>query len=83
MHCILKRDPRAPAHTRSLAIALQSLFYTQKGSKPVHLPPVQAAKLPQLYDVPVHTTKKWVWKCCELLSWLANQVQAICLFECQ
>ena len=26
MHCILRRDPRAPAHTRSLAIVLQSLF---------------------------------------------------------
>ncbi len=25
-HCILRRGPRAPAHTRSLAIALQSLF---------------------------------------------------------
>ena len=30
MHCILRRDPRAPAHTRSLAIALQSSFYTTK-----------------------------------------------------
>ncbi len=26
IHCILRRGPRAPAHTRSLAIALQSLF---------------------------------------------------------
>ena len=25
-HCILRRGPRAPAHTRSLAIALQRLF---------------------------------------------------------
>ena len=28
LHCTLRRGPRAPAHTRSLAIALQSLFYT-------------------------------------------------------
>jgi len=26
LHCILRHGPRAPAHTRSLAIALQSLF---------------------------------------------------------
>ncbi len=26
MHCILRRGPRAPAHTRSLTVALQSLF---------------------------------------------------------
>ena len=28
MHCILRRGARAPAQTRSLAITLQSLFYT-------------------------------------------------------
>ncbi len=28
MHSILRRGPRAPAHTRPLAITLQILFYT-------------------------------------------------------